>query len=408
MTEKKNTLAQAMMWNTVGNIVYCICQWIVTIVTVRLDSYSGAGYLSLAMSTSSTFSTIALFGMRNFQVSDVKNEFKDSEYLSSRLLTSTIAMVACALFAINSTSVYQMWCIDAFMLIRLAEASVDVVHGINQKYDRYDLIGKSFLIRGVVTVVFFVAGLLMSHEILVAILCCAIANLLVVTFYDIRHTSKLEKLSFCFKDSHVGGLLKKCIPLVATSFLLTLIPLFPRTSMQWMIGNDELGVYSSIASPTLIVQVFAQYVFSPLVPKISVLYNEKRYDAFLNIFHKILLFFVGFIIVVCIGGTLFGRLGLRILYGADILEHYALFMPLVFCTLFTAFIWIMMSIVTAIRETVYLMVSIGIGAGLCYLLNGTFLTAFGANGASFVQLLSFGIISILLIVRVEIVIRKKK
>ena len=43
-----------MMWNTVGNIVYCICQWVITILVVRFASYSEAGYLSLAMSTTST------------------------------------------------------------------------------------------------------------------------------------------------------------------------------------------------------------------------------------------------------------------------------------------------------------------------------------------------------------------
>ncbi len=146
MSEKKSTLAKAMLWNTVGNLVYCICQWVITILAVKLDSYGAAGYLSLAMSTSSTFSTIAMFSMRNYQVSDVKNEFKDAEYLGSRLITSVIAIVLCALFAINSTSVYQMLCIDAFMVIRIAESIVDVIHGINQKFDRYDLIGKYYLL----------------------------------------------------------------------------------------------------------------------------------------------------------------------------------------------------------------------------------------------------------------------
>jgi len=408
MSEKKSTLAKAMLWNTVGNLVYCICQWVITILAVKLDSYGAAGYLSLAMSTSSTFSTIAMFSMRNYQVSDVKNEFKDAEYLGSRLITSVIAIVLCALFAINSTSVYQMLCIDAFMVIRIAESIVDVIHGINQKFDRYDLIGKSYLLRGVATDVAFIAGFVFFKDILVAIALTGVANIALVFLYDVRKTSKLEKLSMVVKDRNIAILLKKCTPIVATSFLLSLIPLLPRTAVQTMLGNEILGIYSSIASPTLVVQVFATYAFNPLIPKIAVLFNEKRYDAFLSVFHKVLLFFVGFAVVVYAGAFVLGRWGLNLLYGASILESYELFMPLVGCTLLTAYIWIMNSIVTSIRKIWQMMFAMATGFIVCFFMTNPFITWFGSNGASYIQILCFGIVLIELIVIVEFSIQKNK
>lgn len=408
MSEKKNSLAQAMAWNTAGNLVYCICQWVITILAVKLDSFDAAGYLSLAMSTSSTFATIAMFSMRNYQVSDVKNEFNDSEYLGSRLITCIAAIILCSLYAIGSTSAYQMWCIDAFMLIRLAESIVDVIHGINQKYDRYDIIGKSYFLRGIATDAAFIAGFVFFKDILVAILLTGIANLILVFVYDVRQTSKLEKLSLIIKDKHIAVLLKKCTPIVITSFLLSMIPLLPRTVIQTMLGNDILGIYSSIASPTLVVQVFAAYAFNPLIPKISVLFNEKRYDAFLSVFHKIVLFFIGFAVIVCVGGMLLGRWGLNLLYGAAILESYNLFMPLVWCTILTAYIWIMNSIVTAIRKIVPMMLSMASGFLVCYLFTNSFITKFGSNGASYIQILSFAIVFTELILITKYDIWKKK
>ena len=341
MSGNKSALAKAMVWNTAGNLVYCICQWVITILAVKLDSYGAAGYLSLAMTTSSTFSTIALFSMRNYQVSDVTNEFRDQEYLGSRVITCILATVLCLIYAIGSTSVYQMLCIDALMLIRIAESSVDVLHGIDQKYDRYDLIGKSYLLRGFATIVAFVAGFLLFKDVFSAILLTGIANIALVFIYDVRKTGKLEKLTFVIKDRRILVLLKKCLPIVVTSFVLSMIPLLPRTALQTIMGNDVLGVYSSIASPTLAVQVFASYAFNPLIPRIAVLFNEGRYDSFLQVFHKVILFFVVFAIVVCAGAMLVGRWGLNLLYGSSILESYELFMPLVWCTILTAYIWIM-------------------------------------------------------------------
>lgn len=408
MSEKKNTLAKAMIWNTAGNIVYCICQWVITILAVKMDSFGAAGYLSLAMSTSSTFSTIALFSMRNYQVSDVNGEFKDTEYLGSRPITCAAACILCAIYAINSASIYQMLCIDAFMLIRLAESFVDVLHGINQKYGRYDSIGKSYIMRGIATDVAFIAGLLFFKDIMTAILLTGIANIVLVVLYDVRETGKLEKLSLVIRDKHILSLLKKCTPIVITSFLLSLIPLLPRTAIQTMIGNDVLGVYSSIASPTLIVQVFAAYAFNPLLPKISVLFSEKRYDAFLSVFHKIMLFFAGFAVIVCAGAMLLGRWGLNFLYGSEILGSYELFMPLVWCTILTAYIWIMNSIVTAIRKIIPMLLSMASGFSICYLFTNNFIDWFGPNGASYIQILCFAIVFAELILITERTIHKQK
>ena len=55
-------------WNTFGNIFYGFCTWVITIIVVRLGSFEDAGYLSLAMTTSSTYNAIALFAMRNYQI----------------------------------------------------------------------------------------------------------------------------------------------------------------------------------------------------------------------------------------------------------------------------------------------------------------------------------------------------
>ena len=408
MSGNKSALAKAMVWNTAGNLVYCICQWVITILAVKLDSYGAAGYLSLAMTTSSTFSTIALFSMRNYQVSDVTNEFRDQEYLGSRVITCILATVLCLIYAIGSTSVYQMLCIDALMLIRIAESSVDVLHGIDQKYDRYDLIGKSYLLRGFATIVAFVAGFFLFKDVFSAILLTGIANIALVFIYDVRKTGKLEKLTFVIKDRRILVLLKKCLPIVVTSFVLSMIPLLPRTALQTIMGNDVLGVYSSIASPTLAVQVFASYAFNPLIPRIAVLFNEGRYDSFLQVFHKVIFFFAVFAIVVCAGAMLVGRWGLNLLYGPSILESYELFMPLVWCTILTAYIWIMNSIVTLIRELLPMMIAMIIGFASCFFFTNTFIHDFGANGTSYIQILCFVIVFVELIVITEVTIWKKK
>ena len=101
------------------------------------------------------------------------------------------------------------------MMIRVAEAIVDVLHGINQKYMRYDLIGKSYIIRGILTVGSFCAGLAFTGNLMVTLMIMAGLNLLTAFVYDWIHTGKLEEFSIRLKDSRIRNLLTACIFLFA-------------------------------------------------------------------------------------------------------------------------------------------------------------------------------------------------
>ena len=82
------------IWNAVGNITYMMCQWLITVLVPILGGFGDAGILSVAMSVRATCQTIGMFGIRNFQVSDVEEKYSNSCYVGLRALTCGAAMVA--------------------------------------------------------------------------------------------------------------------------------------------------------------------------------------------------------------------------------------------------------------------------------------------------------------------------
>ena len=69
-----------MLWNSAGSITYLACQWLVTVLIVRLSNgYDAAGLLSLAMSVTGTFGTFANYKMGTYQISDIKHDNTTSE-----------------------------------------------------------------------------------------------------------------------------------------------------------------------------------------------------------------------------------------------------------------------------------------------------------------------------------------
>lgn len=383
-----------VIWNTFGSVFYSACQWIITIIVVHIANFETAGHLSLAMTMSSSFSAISLFSMRNYQISDVQNEFSTNQYVSSRIWTCMLSFIGCVIVAPFGHSIFQAFCIISFMLIRVAEAIVDVMHGINQKYDKYDYIGLSFIYRGIVTVVVFTLCLFISKNLLLTLFVMAILNLLVAILFDCRKTYGLEKYQLILKEAGIWSLLKKCFPLVIFTFLLSLENFIPKNVLENVNGATELGIYSTIASPTLVVQVFASVVFSPFMPIFSKTYYEGKYDEFRKMLHKTYLLLVALCVVVTIGAMLLGKIGLTILFGKDILENYYLFMPIVYCTLFTGICWILSAIVILLRKIKELLLAIIVDFILCIAITYPVINEFGKNGVSIVQLISLPILII--------------
>lgn len=409
MTEikEKSNMKKNILWNTFGSVFYSGCQWVITVIIVHMATFEDAGFLSLAMTTSSSFSAISLFSMRNYQVSDVNGKYQTKHYLGSRIVTCLIAFVTCAIYSGITNSWYQALCIDAFMLIRVAEATTDVLHGENQKFEKYDYIGKSYILRGIATIVFFVGGLAFSKDLLVSLFVIAIANLVIAFAYDAIHTGKLENIKPEVISSKVFNLLKECLPIVVFTFLLSLENLIPKQVLQQLNGTDELGIYSTIASPTLVVQVFASVAFNPFLPGMSKLYVDGDYKAFRKLLHKVFLAFVGMCVVVTLGAALLGKPGLWLLFGKDILKYYELFMPIVWCTILTAIIWIMSAIMVAMRKIGWMLVGMIIDFGLCLLVVNPFVTEFGKNGVSFTQILVYGIYILFMITVCEMTVFRK-
>ncbi len=405
---KEVSLKKNIAWNTFGSVFYSACQWLITILVVHLSTYESAGYLSLAMTTSSSFSAISLFSMRNFQVSDVKGEYRSNEYVGSRITTCIAAFGCCAIGSIFGNSWYQILCIYAFMLVRVAEALADVLHGENQKFNRYDIIGKSYILRGIATIVSFVALLVLTDNMLITLFVMALCNLAVALLYDWRNTGRLEDIKPVLFSKEVRDLLKKCVPIVIFSFLLSLENLIPKNVLQQFLGTEQLGIYSTIASPTLVVQVFASVAFNPLLPGFSMAYLTKNYDGFLKKLRKTYLGLALMGVVVTVLAMLLGRLALTILLGKDILEHYYLFIPIVWVTILTASIWIISSIIIALRKIKWLLIGMIGDFILCVLLTGPIVERFGKNGVSIVQIIAYIVYIAFMVFVCEVTIFKDK
>lgn len=392
MERKKISIQSSILWNSAGSIVYLVTQWIISIFVVRFSGVEDAGNLTLAMSVNNIFYSIAMQGIRNFQVSDTNEKYKDHTYVYNRIISCILSFGICLLYCgIIQYSSEQKICIIAYCLFKMSEALYDVYAGICQKNWRMDYIGKSWMIKGIVTLGAFVGFYLISGNLLWAILGMAISSYIVVGVYDVPKTHSLSQIRISLKDKDCLKLTIECFPLLCYLILSTIVPTIPRIFMERILGNYALGIYGSIATPTAIVQMGASYIFNPFLTLFAEQYNSGKIVQFRNTMKKCILTISCFCVIALIGGKILGKWGLNLIYGSEVAEYVSLLLPLILCTILTSLVWFLCALLTVVREFKGLIISNLIVVILSGISSIFCLKIFGMQGASIALGISLGV-----------------
>ncbi len=389
----QNQLRKNLLFNTVGSLLFYICQSAITILVLALAGAYANGLLATAMTISNVVISAAGFGMRTFQVSDLNSKYTDRTYLLSRYITLLVAFVGCCVFAfVNSYSAEQRWIILLYTAYRLIESWSDVWHGYLQKAERMDIVGVSFGVRGLLTLVVLVAGLLLTKQLALVLAVLLISNALFVLCVDIRFAKK------CADFSKTGGcrlqhLLQECLPLAVCAFLNTAVPSIPRYYCERILGSTEMGYFASVFLPVAVLQVAMLYLFVPFITTFARLWIDRDRLAYYKGLLFLLVGLVALWLCGAIGVALLGRWGLGFLYPAtpELLDYAPLLQPLVVATVCTVCSSILIHLLTIARCPKVLLLSSLLGCLAAWGCSTPLIQGFGIYGAAYATIFGIGV-----------------
>lgn len=394
-------LGRNLLWNTLGSLLFYICQAAINLLVVALAGIEAGGVLGVAMTAANVCVSFASYGMRTFQVSDLAGAYADRTYLRSRTLTLAAAWLGCLVFAFaNSYSAEQRWVILLFTGYRLVESWSDVWHGYLQRGERMDLVGISFGVRGLVTAGCVVGGLLLSHSLVLTVGLLFALNAAYVLAVDIPLARRYAR--FGAAADKLGGsvwaLLAECLPLAVYASLNTAIGSAPRYHCERLLGEEALGYFNSVFVPVLVLQVGAVYLFVPFITRFARLWaGRQRAGYFKGL--RLLLAGLGLLWAAGAAGVaLLGGWGLGLLYPTrpEVWEYAGLLQPLVVCCVLTVLATALCNLLIIARGMAGLI--LGNLAGLCaaVLASPPMLGRFGVYGAAYATMAGIGVQSVCL------------
>ena len=307
------------IWNSIGSFLQSAISPILLIVITRLNGVGDSGLFSFAMSLSVVFWAISLWGGRTYQVSDVKKEFSNGDYIVVRFISSLIVAVFSISFCILSG--YDLIKTELIMVLvsfKILESIADSMYGVLQIHNRLYIVGISLTMKSVFGFMLFTLVDILTKNIIYGALSIFIVNIAVVIFYDIPWMKHVESVGLTKKNIMQA---EKIMKKTAEVFVIVFLTMFSLNIPRYFLDKyhyDQIGYFGIMAMPITLLTLFISFVLQPNVVNLSELLKEKKVKEFTKIVSKIdfITFTLGILFVV--SSYLIGVWVLNTVFGIDI------------------------------------------------------------------------------------------
>ena len=251
-----------------GNAIYLNALWFLTVITTNVLQYEDVGNLTLAVSVASVVYTVQMYGVRNFQSSDVTYQYSPEDYLHMRYITIAlgwlVAGIICAVLGYSQTVILA---VSFYVLILTADSFSDVLYGDIQRAGRLEVAGYSIVARGIVILLTFTLAILKFRNLNTALACAAAGALLYSAAVDLYFHRKITPKCASHSLNYAFGILKACFPLFIAALIAALNSNFPRVVLERCNGAETLGYYGNISTAFMLVTTFTTALLVAFLPK---------------------------------------------------------------------------------------------------------------------------------------------
>ncbi len=378
-----------MAWYSIGSVTYLACQWFLSVVVTRLSSgFDDAGALALAMAIGNIFTPLAYYNTRTYQVSDLKGEYSNAQYVAFRILTTVIAFIGCVIYA-AATAGSALLPVIAFLVYKVFVVIIDILHGVDQQHSRLDYAGVSLILQGITSLGAFSLVFWLSQSLTAAVNAMTLTAAAILFLFDCRMAGRLDDIVPKITALMAGRLAKVCLPAVVAAVLCSAVVTVARQFLYSMEGEASLGSYASVATLAVIVQMAASYIYNPLLRTFAALVLEKKGREMLGMIAKVCIAVLVITGIVSILFLLFGEWGLKLLFGEKIVPYVGLLQPMLLCTAATAYVWFFMDLLIVLRKMKEVLIGNLIAFVAVLPLSHWLILACGANGVSFAAAIAY-------------------
>ncbi|MDR0777956.1 MAG: oligosaccharide flippase family protein [Methanomassiliicoccaceae archaeon] len=256
-------------YNTVGNMVTLFCQWLILMIIPKITDFSEAGVFAVALSICSILNIFATFSLNQYQVSDQYVRYSENDHRVARLITVALSFVMCLFVVLFfDYTLKQNMVIVLYMVYRNLLHYAWLHAATLQIRERFDYVGKCMILEGIVSFVSFIIPYYITNDLVLSVAVMAVLGggiFLLSMAYLYRKTEGHRYPRHRADRSTVSSLIKVGVPLLLSAASPIIITALPKLILQMTDGDDIVGIFSTLSTPTIVIPTIITGVFTPFI-----------------------------------------------------------------------------------------------------------------------------------------------
>ena len=317
---------QAYFWNTCSGIVNAGQSALVLIFIAHFLSKTEAGVFSIGIALGNLISFIAKYGIRNYQVTDIEEQFNFNQFFTSRIFSTLFSIVLISgyiIFQFFEGNYYFDKALTIFVIClwKIIDAIEDVYYGMYQQKGRLDIGAKCFTWRALISTLLMCLFIAFGFSLLISSIVVFVSSIL-MTFLFVSISLKNFKLNKIGIDFiNVKKILIVCFPLFLAETLSIYIANSPKYLIDWYLDDNAQAIFGYLMMPAFTIMVINKFIFRPIIRDLGELWHKSDKTYFIKRVLFQYLIVAAITIVVIIGGVTLGIPILSSFYNTDLSNY---------------------------------------------------------------------------------------
>lgn len=317
---------RAYAWNLCASLLYSIQSAVLLLVITRTGGLIQAGIFTILYTVTQMLASLGSYSMRNFQASDVNDEYRFKTYYTSRVVTCICMLLVCAGYGVvRGLNSERFVVLMLLSLYRVSDGMEDVFHGEVQKKGRLDVASVAVTFRIAFSVAGFCFAYWLSRSLLLSSAVLVTVSFVVFSITNLEIKKHFTSITLKIERNQVIHLLMVTFPVFFGAILYNYLVNVPKYAIDRFLGDEVQTIFNILFMPIFVVNILSMFIFKPMVKQMGEWWNSGDRKAFVKA--VVIQWSCISIITLTVAGVgyLLGCPVLGLIYGVDLSEYSFLF-----------------------------------------------------------------------------------
>lgn len=320
---KINSIKINTLWMFIGNFLYALSQWIQLSLINKKCSISEVGNFTFSLAITAPIFMFLAMQLSTVLITDYKSKYKFYEFLSFRIVASSIGIIIVLVYSI----IIESKIIIFVAMLKFLENISEIFNAFQQKNENTVKVAFSLILKSLSITFSMIIGLYFFNSLTLSLILSIFLILLIIIFNDYKnYNEKLNLFSHFYKNIiNFREILKITLPLGIVMLIISINSNVSKYYVEYFFGTEQQGVFSTLTYCLVLGGFVNSAIGQTLTPRLNKYYFSNNLKEFYKLSIIYIFINISLGLFLYLFSILFGEIFLELMFSKHISTYNNLF-----------------------------------------------------------------------------------